>query len=308
MNAIALGLGAALCWGTADVLARVATRSVGAYRSLLYAQLVGLVALSLVLGPSGELARVAARVPPAAWAWGALAGLLFTGAGLAFYRALETGLLALVAPITGSYAAATVLLSLLSGETLTSTRALGVVAALGGVVLASIAPADATPADATPDASSASAPPSVTAAPQPASWLAPGVGWAIAAAGGFGVTFWLLGFRATPALGGLAAVWVLRATALLVLLAFARRPWATVAPPRGRAGWLLVGVGVLDTVAFAANNVGTERGLVSVVSVLGSLFSAVTVLVAWVAFGERLAARQWCGVALVLAGVALVSA
>ncbi len=83
------------------------------------------------------------------------------------------------------------------------------------------------------------------------------------------------------------SVWVLRAVGVVLLLA---------------------GVGTLDTLAFIANNVGTTRGLVSVVSVLGSLFSVVTVLVAWGALGERLAIRQWLGVALVLASVALVSA
>jgi drug/metabolite transporter (DMT)-like permease len=290
MNAVALGLGAALGWGAADVLARFATRALGAHRALLYSQLVGLLALTAYAAPSGELRRVATAASAGDWLWGIAGGLLFTAAALAFYKALETGLLALVSPITGSYAALTVALSLLSGETLTASRAVGITAALAGVVLASMPPPDTAQEAAGPTAA------------------APGVRWALAAALGFGLTFWLVGFRATPALGGVASVWTMRATSVAVLLVAALTTRASVPlPPRGKWG-LLAAVGVLDTAAFLANNIGTTLGLVSVVSVLGSLFSAVTVLVAWAALGERLGSRQWVGVALVLVGVAFVSA
>jgi len=107
-------------------------------------------------------------------------------------------------------------------------------------------------------------------------------------------------------------VWVLRTGGGLLLLAGAavRRPTPPPAPlgaPRRHTGLLVAGIGLLDTLAFVCNNVGTTLGLVSVVSVLGSLFAAVTVLVAWLALGERMARRQWAGVALILGGVALVS-
>ncbi len=291
MNAVALGLAAALCWGTADVLARFATRAVGAYRSLLYAQIVGVVALTAYAGATGELGRVAGAASPEAWAWALVTGALFTGAAFAFYRALETGVLALVSPITASYAAVTVLLALASGETLTAARAAGVLAVLAGLILAAI------PATATHASGNARRAP-----------IDQGVRWALLAALGFGLTFWLLGFRVTPFFGGVVSVWVLRAVGMVLLLAAARPARESVAAPPRRAWALLVGVGTLDTLGFIANNVGTTRGLVSVVSVLGSLFSVVTVLVAWGTLGERLAIRQWLGVALVLAGVALVSA
>jgi drug/metabolite transporter (DMT)-like permease len=291
MNAVALGLGAALCWGIADALARVATRRMGAYRSLLYAQLVGLAALTVYGTGVGAIGPALAAATPAAWGWALATGAVFTGATFAFYRALEIGVLALVSPITASYAAVTVLLALASGETLTALRALGLAAALGGVVLASTGHGGA---------------PAASGRPASGSRVAPGAKWALVAALAFGVTFWLLGFRVTPAFGGVASVWVLRLTSVAVLAAAARPARASVALPAG--GWaLLAGVGVLDTLAFVANNVGTTRGLVSVVSVLGSLFSAVTVLIGWVVFHERLGRIQWIGVACLLVGVVLVS-
>ena len=286
MTAVALGLGAALCWGVGDVLARLASRAIGAYRALLYAQLVGVGMLTAYAGTTGELARAVGGASPAAWGWAVGTGAIFTVATFAFYRAMETGVLALVSPITASYAAVTVLLAVAAGETLTTTRTAGIAAALAGVVVASI------PA---------------RAAHEPTGPAGHAVRWALVAAVAFGVTFWLLGFRVTPAFGGVAAVWVLRAVAALVLLAASRPARASLAPPRGPTARLVLAIGALDTLGFVANNVGTTYGLVSVVSVLGSLFSAVTVLVAWGTLGERLAVRQWLGVAVLLVGVVLVS-
>jgi uncharacterized membrane protein len=46
---------------------------------------------------------------------------------------------------------------------------------------------------------------------------------------------------------------------------------------------------------------------VSIVTALASIFSAVTVLLAWVFLRERLHVVQWAGVAGLLIGVLLVS-
>lgn len=74
------------------------------------------------------------------------------------------------------------------------------------------------------------------------------------------------------------------------------------------AFWLFViPTGLLDTMANASYNVGVSVALTSVVVVLSSLFSAVTVLLAWVFLRERLAAWQWVGVLAILVGVALVN-
>ena len=51
-----------------------------------------------------------------------------------------------------------------------------------------------------------------------------------------------------------------------------------------------------------------EHGLLSVVSVLASLYPVLTVLLARLALGERVQRTQEAGVVVTLAGVALVSA
>ncbi|MCS6880534.1 MAG: EamA family transporter [Oscillochloridaceae bacterium] len=63
----------------------------------------------------------------------------------------------------------------------------------------------------------------------------------------------------------------------------------------------------LDTIGFLAYNTGIATAYVSVVTALASIFSAVTVLLAWVLLRERLVRTQWAGVVAVLVGVLLVS-
>ncbi len=48
-------------------------------------------------------------------------------------------------------------------------------------------------------------------------------------------------------------------------------------------------------------------GLVSVVSVLASLYGAFTVLLAWIFLRERLEINQWFGISLIFVGIVLVT-
>jgi drug/metabolite transporter (DMT)-like permease len=70
---------------------------------------------------------------------------------------------------------------------------------------------------------------------------------------------------------------------------------------------LVVGAGLLDNLAFLAFNTGLGSAYTSIVTALASLFSAVTILLAWAILRERLTPGQWAGVGVILAGVLLVS-
>jgi drug/metabolite transporter (DMT)-like permease len=67
-------------------------------------------------------------------------------------------------------------------------------------------------------------------------------------------------------------------------------------------------IGLLDVTANVCFTLGTDTGLLSVVSVLASLYPVATVLLARALLRERLVAAQGTGVALALAGVAMISA
>lgn len=289
LASLILGSVAAVGWGVTDFLARYTSREVGAYRSLFYMQVFGLVVLGGVFlsGKTG----IVPHAPSAAWFWAAVVGVMSAAAVLAFYRSFETGKLAVVAPISAGYPALTALLSIWSGEQVGPAEWLGIALVLAGVALAVGASESTQEGPGGEQQNSRAA-----------------VGWALAAALGFGVMFWLLGFHVVPALGGLMSVWVVRVvcTATLVVMAWPTRQ--SLRLPQGNMLWMVAAMGVLDVCAYLATNFGMEFHHVSIVTVLASLYAAVTVVLAAVVLRERLKGKQWMGIALIFAGVVVLAA
>jgi drug/metabolite transporter (DMT)-like permease len=288
--AIILGLTGALCWGAADFAARFASRRVGAYRTLFFMQFFGFIALSVYLKfRGGFFDGIAPGWHP--WALAALAGVINMIASLSLYYSFQIGVMSIVAPVSSCYPALTVALAIMSGEKITALRGAGLAVTLVGVILAATSFA-----------------PNVSDPAKESARLAKGVGWAIVAALGFGVLFWFLGFYVVPAVGGTISVWVIRLTSFSVLGIAAVPARQSLKLPSGNVWWMLAAVGIMDTAAFIANNAGLHTGQVSVVSVLASLYGAVTVALAWIFLLEKLERSQWFGIVLIFVGIILVSA
>jgi drug/metabolite transporter (DMT)-like permease len=291
---ILLGLLTALSWGSSDFLARFATRKIGTLRTMLYMQLAGLLLLTAALhwlGGWGHLADGSGLRP---WAWGILVGVLNTCGTLALYRSFEIGKMSIVAPISSSYPALTMLLAATTGERLTLARLIGFALILTGVVVVARgedAPADTNAIDGQAQSTKKHL----------------GVGWALLAALSFGVMFWLLGTRAVPLLGSAQTVWVIRLTSVVLAAAvilIARKPLAL--PRKGANGWIM-GIGFLDTSAYVLNNYGMRLEQISVVSVLASLYGAVTVALASMILREKISKTQWLGILAIFAGIVFIS-
>src|SRR5437762_1998420 len=221
---ILLGLLTALTWGGADFIARFATHRIGALRSMLYMQLIGLLLLTIslpALGGWGHLADGSGWQP---WACGFLAGCFNAMAGLGFYRAFEIGKMAVVAPLSASYPALTLLLSWMSGERVSAVRIAGIICTLAGVVIVA-------GGEKTPDENDAEA----------VRRSGRGIGWAIFASVGFAMLFWLLGIRIIARVGAVQTVWMIRLTSTLLItgaILVAREP---VHLPRGGVRWMEIG-------------------------------------------------------------------
>jgi drug/metabolite transporter (DMT)-like permease len=314
-SGILLGLLAALCWGIADFCARGASRAAGTFRTLLVIQplaILGLLLLGLPLG----LLRLQAD-PDLVLAAAAINVLILGGAGL-LYRAFAIGTLAVVSPIAAGFAAVTALLAMSSGERPSGPVLLGIALTIGGVVLTSVAP------EQQPGAAAQRTKERGVRGESNSRWhLTPGLAEALGALVAFGVGYWLLRF-VTPELGGATVALIGKCADLLVLGALAaalylfragsKRARSAVYGSRGAGGrsslrfWLfVVPTALLDTAANVAYNVGISTALTAVVVTLASLFSAVTVLLAWIFLRERLAVWQWGGVAAILAGITLVN-
>ncbi len=306
---IILGLSAALFWGTADFLVRYSTRIIGTYRTLFYMQFIGLACLSIFLVASGEFARLAARISWQWWILAILTALLNVISALALYRSFEIGVLAIVSPVAASSTALTVVLAIISGEMISRARGLGIAAAFIGVVLAAI---HFTPLSDIKDIDTTTKsmlnPNRVYASLEllRRGQLTRGVGWALAAAVGYGIDFWLLGIYIAPMFGGIMPVWIIRSTTICTLALFATPARQSLRWPAWKAWRLIIPIGILDTMAFLSVAIGYTADQVSVVSVLASLFSAVTVLLAWIFLHEKLQWSQWLGIVIIFLGVSLV--
>jgi drug/metabolite transporter (DMT)-like permease len=290
---ILFGLLTALSWGSSDLLARFATRRIGTFRAMLYMQLTGLLLLTVALrwlGGWGHLSGYGWKP----WAWGIGAGVLNTSATLALYRSFEIGKMSIVASISASYPALTMLLAALTGERLTVVRLGGLLLILLGVAI--VARGEEIPGNGNP----------LDPKARPGKKHM-GVGWAFLSALGFGFLFWVLGIRAVPLLGSAQTVWLIRLTSVvltaLVMLVL-RHPRAL---PEAGARWTVLGMGLLDTSAYVLNNYGMQLEQVSVVSVLSSLYGAVTVGLAATILGERVTKTQWVGIVAIFAGIVVIS-
>jgi drug/metabolite transporter (DMT)-like permease len=307
---ILLGLLTALSWGSSDFLARFASRRIGSLRTTLYMQLIGLVLLTIFLpwiGGWGHLFDGSGWKP---WGWGALAGVLNGISTLSLYRSFEVGKLSVVAPLSASYPALTVAISVFTGEHLTAMRAAGIALILVGVIVVvrgevepdNVEPDNVEPASIEPDSVSGPSPVA------PKKKAASGIGAAMISAAGFGVLFWLLGNRVVPRVGFASTVWMIRLTssALTAIVIVAMKQPIALRRKDSVSLWLL-GMGVLDTGAFVLNNLGMQLEQVSIVSVLASLYGAVTVLLSTVVLREKMSRWQWLGIAAIFAGIALIS-
>jgi drug/metabolite transporter (DMT)-like permease len=323
---ILFGLIAALCWGAADFIAGRVSRLVGVIQTMFYVQLGALICTSalLVLRPGAPAPHISAWVLAGAIALGNFVGTLL------LYRAFAIGTLAIVSPIASGFAVVTALLALAAGERPAPLTLTGAALLIGGVIVVSSAPQgqETEPRDENREPSVVSYQLSVAESNGQRttdnrrrtarnrflnsqffilnSALPAGVLEALGVTVCFGGALWALDY-VTPSLG---IVWPLLVTrvietlgALLVLLGRKSAP-----AQLSRRIWpLVLCAALLDTIAFLAFTTGIGSTYTSIVTALASLFSAVTVLLAWVILRERLTVGQWAGVGVILAGVLLVS-
>lgn len=269
-----LALLSSVMWGTADYLGGRLSRSRHVLVVLGGTQTAGLVAMLLAATATG-----AWGAPTGYVGWAVLASITgASGLGL-YYRALAIGTMGVVSPIASLGVLVPLLVGVADGERPSPVQAVGVFLALAGVVLAS--------------------------GPE----VRGEAGWQpVALAGGAAV---LLGASLAAIARGSQVDVVMTMTTmrivtvslmLVALLAVRRRPAISA-----REVPAFVAVGVLDVGANLTFGLATTLGLLSLVSMLGSLYPVATILLARFLDGERLRPVQRAGVALALAGAAAIS-
>jgi drug/metabolite transporter (DMT)-like permease len=273
--AIALSLLSALAYGVSDFMGGIFAKRSSAWQVAVVGQtssgVISLLAAVIIAGSPTDTDMI----------YGSLAGL-GGGFGVAFlYRGLSTARMGVVAPISAiGTALIPVIVGLTTGDRPSAVALLGVVFAFPAIALISRV-VDNNPAH------------------------HGGVVDGVLAGVGFGLLFTFLGQVGDDAgLYPLALSQVTSVLGVIVTATVLGHAWV----PRGRKVWGALVMGPLGATAQGAFLYATHHGLLSIVSVISSLYPASTVLLASVLLREKI--HGWQGVGLVFAAlaVALVAA
>jgi drug/metabolite transporter (DMT)-like permease len=262
-----------------DFLGGLMARRMAVLVVLAISQSAGLTVIAITVALVGDPAPEATFVP-----YAAVAGLSGVCGLVAFYRGLAAGKMSVVAPISSMAVLVPVVVGISTGDRPSAIQAVGALIGIVGIVLASREAADETERNRR---------------------IAAGVGLALLSGLGFGGFFVAMDIAADddPLWASLAN----RATSLLLLLlaVLAFRP--SVRGLDRRALPTLVTLGSLEMGANVAFAFAATEGLLSLTSVLASLYPVVVVVLAWLVLHERLQRSQKAGVACALVGVALIA-
>jgi drug/metabolite transporter (DMT)-like permease len=270
-----LALLSALVWGTSDFGAGLLSRRLRPLVVIAWSQAIALLTLMVVVAFRGL-----PEAPLGDWVpWAVGAGVTGSLGLLAFYAALATGTMGVVAPIAALGAAIPVLLGVLSGESPSPIAWAGIVVAIIGVVLAS--------------------------GPE----LQQGLGarpvlLACLAAVGFGLTLFAIDRGARVTL--LHTLWGMRLTSCLGYAAIALSVRSLGGLGRRDVG-LVGAVGLGDLLANALFGAASSIGMLSIASVLGSLYPVATILLARRFLHEQLRRVQTVGVTVAMLGIVLIA-
>jgi drug/metabolite transporter (DMT)-like permease len=271
---VILALLSSLVWGLADFLGGTLSKKRKAVAVIGGSQSFGLLFVALL------------AIGLQAWTWnqsvwinGAIAGAMGLLGLVGFYTALATGQMGIVAPISSLSAVVPVTIGLVQGERPSAMQLTGIVVALIGVILAS-----------GPELNG-------KVDPRPV-FLA----FFAAVTFGFCVYFMAKGARINPTMT-VTAMRAVQVALVLVLFLAIRNLGGLVK----RDVPMLATIGASDAGANVLYTFAASLGLLSVVSVLGSLYPIVTVLLAWWIHKERLMRVQYIGIAITFTGVALLA-
>lgn len=242
-------------------------------------QSAGLAAIAAAVLIAGEPAPDARFVP-----YAAAAGLAGVCGLVAFYRGLAVGKMSVVAPISSMAVVVPVAVGLATGDRPSTLQAIGAAFGIAGIALASRESADEAHVDRR---------------------VAAGVGLALLSGLGFGSFFVAMDVAADhdPLWANLVNRGTSLSLAVLALIVF--RPSFRGLGRRQLP--VLMGLGTLEMSANVGFAFAATLGLLSLTSVLSSLYPVVVVFLSWLVLHERLQRVQKAGVALALLGVALIA-
>lgn len=284
MNALVLGLIAAVAWGIHDILVRYVSRTIGIVQSMFFVLVFGgfvWLIIALIFGGLGKLNTDDTTLSIAA-------GVCFSIALIGHYNAFAKGPVRIVAPIIGTFAVVAFGIAAILGKDITIAQWLAVLALVAGIAL--------------------------VARQQDAQALDYSfiklMSWCVVAIFGFAFTFALgqeVSSNGDPIMGG----FVTRLTATLIMaviylytrmkapqtkLKLAPRQWA-----------ILFLIGMLDAIALGVVLAAGIYPNAEYASAASAIFGLITVLIAWIFLKEKINIVQWSGIFITFASISFLA-
>jgi drug/metabolite transporter (DMT)-like permease len=277
LMAIFFGLASAVSWGAGDFTGGCASRRTNVYSVVLVTQIVGVVLFPILAFVFSE------NLPPLSkLLWGCLAGFFGTSGLLALYQGLVEGKMGIVAPVAAMISAIVpVIYSAFYEGFPEILRIAGFIFAFIAVWL--IVSMDNGPKVKIND-----------------------LKYPFLAGMGFGLFFISIdNFSETAIFWPLAFA---RGTALLMFVGFVILTGSVkVKPPSIDVLPVIVLAGLFNTGGGTFFTLASEAGRLDITTILSSLSPGITVLLAYFILKEKLAPRQWLGVASALFAIILMS-
>lgn len=284
MAAILFGVAAALCWSMHDIVARSYAVRIGAFRMAALVMISGGFLLTFYILYDGTIWQAS---------WTAIGSGLLLGLAYGFgvgglFKAFSLGPISLVGPVTAGYPVLAVLWGVLGGLQPSALQWAAVATTLIGTILV----ARSGPADGGINA--------VEKGKLPVLLM-----FCAMSMVGYASSI-ILGQQAAVMVGEIEATWLSRATALVALLPFLLSE-AKPAPLAPRHWFGIVAMGALDVLGVIAVNTsgllpGKEFAAIGI-----SAYGAIAVILAVIFLKEKVSGGQWCGIALIVGGVATIS-
>ncbi|MDO8464224.1 MAG: GRP family sugar transporter [Gallionella sp.] len=282
MLSILFGLGAALGWGAGDFTGGLASRKTGAYRTVLYSEVIGVILLLVIVQFSGE------PLPNLkVWLLAMLAGALGTVGLMLLYHSMTLGLMSIATPVSALLAASLpVLVGIFKEGIPQILTVFGFGFALFAVWMISQGEGGVTNTLRVAHLTDVKLP------------LLAGIG--------FGLYFVLM-HEATRA--G-AVIWPMvasRSGGMILIVTYmliTRASWKV----EDSSAWPMITInGILDISGNLFFILAGQTGRLDVSAVLSSLFPGATVMLAWIFLKERLTRNQWIGILSALVAIVLMT-
>jgi drug/metabolite transporter (DMT)-like permease len=276
---ILFGLGSALSWGAGDFTGGLASRKAGAYRTVFYGEVIGIIVLMIAIMVINE-----PILSSRAWFISMLAGVLGSIGLLLLYHSMTLGLMSIAAPVSALLAA---VLPVVAGIFMEGWPKWMTFIGFGFALFAVWMVSQSTDAGMNIFAH-------ISDLKLP---LLAGIG--------FG-SYFILMHEATNT-GGI--VWPMIASRvggivlILIYLFISRASWKV----EFSALPIIAINGVLDICGNAFFILAGQSGRLDVAAVISSLFPGATVLLAWIFLKERLNRNQWIGIISALIAIILMT-